>query len=110
MHLKNFSLLTEVGGIRRLAPAYDLVCTNLVIPGDTLALPIGGKNKNLTRRSWLNLAEYCGLPEKAAKRIIDDQIKAFNPSLKTISQSFLPEEMKSEFKDVIQETTGILSG
>ncbi len=87
-----------------------MVCTKLVIPGDTLALPIGGKKKNLTRRSWLDLAEYCGLPEKAAKRIIDDQIKALAPSLKAISQSFLPEEMKSEFKGTIEETTDILGG
>ena len=32
MHLKNFSLITTPEGIRRLSPAYDLLCTKLVIP------------------------------------------------------------------------------
>ena len=109
MHLKNFSLLIGPDGIRRLAPAYDLVCTKLVIPDDSLALPVGGKKKNLTRRSWLNLAEYCKLPEKATKRIIDEQIKALKPSLKLIFNSFLPDEMKNEFEGIIQDTTAILT-
>ena len=40
MHLKNFSLLTNEDGITRLTPAYDLVCTRLVIPDHQLALPL----------------------------------------------------------------------
>ena len=62
MHLKNFSLLTLPDAIRRLSPAYDLVCTRLVLPtDDSLALPIGGRNKNLTKRHWLEFGEYCRL-------------------------------------------------
>jgi len=109
MHLKNFALMTEPDGIRRLAPAYDLVCTKLVMPDDTLALPLGGRNKNLTRRGWLNFAKYCSLPEKAAKRIIDEQIEALEPSVKLISGSFLPDEMKTEFVDIVRGTTAILT-
>lgn len=109
MHLKNFSLLTGPDGICRLAPAYDLVCTQLVIPDDPLALPVGGKDRNLTRRSWLDLADYCKLPAKAATRVMDAQIKALEPSLELISNSFLPDEMKDEFKAVIQNTTAILT-
>ncbi len=109
MHLKNFSLITGADGIGRLAPAYDLVCTKLVIPNDSLALSVGGRNKNLTRRGWLAFAEYCKLPEKAAKRIIDEQIKALEPSLKLISKSFLSDEMKTEFEGIIRDTTAILA-
>ncbi|NQU23937.1 MAG: HipA domain-containing protein [Candidatus Nealsonbacteria bacterium] len=109
MHLKNFSLITGPDGICRLAPAYDLVCTRLVIPDDSLALPVGGKTKNLTRRSWLDLAAYCKLPEKVAKRVIDEQVKAMEPSLTLISKSFLPSEMKSEFQGIIRDTTARLT-
>jgi serine/threonine-protein kinase HipA len=49
MHLKNFSLLVDEQGIVRLTPAYDLICTRLVIPDDSLALPICGKKDNLHR-------------------------------------------------------------
>lgn len=58
-HLKNFSLFTHAGGMRRLAPAYDLICTRLPIPSDrSLALSIGGKKSNLSRTLWLEFANY----------------------------------------------------
>lgn len=107
--MKNFSLLIGRDGICRLAPAYDLLCTRLVLPDDPLALPVGGKNKNLTRRSWLDLAEYCNLPERVATRIIGDQIKALEPSLTLVSNSFLPDELKDQFKAIIQANTAILA-
>jgi hypothetical protein len=34
MHLKNFSLLTDANRFTRLTPAYDLVCTRLMIPDE----------------------------------------------------------------------------
>ena len=109
MHLKNFSLLTTSDGIHRLSPAYDLVCTRLVIPDDTLAMPVGGRDKNFTKRKWLEFAEYCGLPERAANRVISDQIKALEPSLKLISASFLPDEMKEQYESIVRENTAVLS-
>jgi serine/threonine-protein kinase HipA len=45
MHLKNFSLLASRDGLQRLSPAYDQLCTCLVIPDDPLALTVGGKKK-----------------------------------------------------------------
>lgn len=110
MHLKNFSILTTPDAVQRLSPAYDLVCTRLVIPDDPLALPVGGRNKNLTRRSWLNLAEYCELPERAAERLITDQINALEPSLKLISDSFLIDEMKEVYRQIVMDNTAILTG
>jgi serine/threonine-protein kinase HipA len=110
MHLKNFSLLTGADGIRRLAPAYDLLCTRLVIPDDPLALSIVGKKKNLRRQTWLDFAAYCHLPERAAKRIIDEQVKTLEPALGLISRSFLPDEMKDEFSQIIRDTTAVLAG
>ena len=70
MHLKNFSLLCGEDGLHRLSPAYDLVCTRLVIPDDQLALPVGGKRERLTRHDWLDFAKYAGLPERSAQRVV----------------------------------------
>jgi len=109
MHLKNFSLITTRDGIRRLSPAYDLVCTRLVIPNDTLAMPIGGRDRNLTRRKWLNFADYCQIPEKAAKRVISEQINALKPALHLISASYLPDDMKQQYQDIVRENTDILA-
>jgi len=110
MHMKNFSLITNHDGICRLSPAYDLVCTELVIPGDTLAMPIGGRVKNFTRRKWLDFAEYCEIPKRAAERLIADQIDVLAPSIELISKSFLSQEMKEEYEETIRANTAVLSG
>ncbi|NOY06531.1 MAG: HipA domain-containing protein, partial [Chlorobi bacterium] len=51
MHLKNFSLITRDGKVE-LSPAYDLLNTTLALgnAAEEIALPLGGKRANLTRR------------------------------------------------------------
>ena len=108
MHLKNFSLLTTQDRIRRLSPAYDLVCTKLVIPNDTLSLPIGGRNKKLTRRKWLEFAEYCKIPERAAKASLSAQIEALEPAVKLVERSFLADAMKEKYEAILRKNTSTL--
>lgn len=108
MHLKNFSMMTQ-DTIRKLAPAYDLVCTRLVIPGDLLALPVGGRKEKLTRRIWLDFAEYCGLPKKTAKNMIVTQIELLDRAIIHIESSFLPDDMKLQYIAIVRENTAILS-
>jgi len=108
MHLKNFSLITAPDGIRRLSPAYDLVCTKLVIPDDTLAMPVGGCDRNLTRRKWLDFAEYCEIPDRAARRLISEQVSALQPALRLVSASFLPTQMKEQYEGFLRQNTSVL--
>ena len=109
MHLKNFSLLTLPDTTRRLSPAYDLVCTQLAIPGDDgLALPMGGRNKKFTRRDWLDFGGYCGIPKKAVERIVASQIGALEVSIGIIDRSFLPEKKKKEYEKIVREHTAVL--
>ncbi len=110
MHLKNFSLLTLPDGTRRLSPAYDLVSTRLAIAGDdSIALPMGGRNRKLTRRKWLDFGGYCGLPPRAAERIVAAQVDALDASVELIRQSFLPEPKKEEYEKIIRDHTVILA-
>jgi serine/threonine-protein kinase HipA len=109
MHLKNFSLLTTPEGIRRLSPAYDLVCTKLAIPEDTLAMPVGGRDSKLTRRKWVEFGEYCQIPAKATKRLIAGQIEALDPALHLIAASFLPDRMKEQYEAILRENTAVLA-
>lgn len=109
MHLKNFSLITAPDGIRRLSPAYDLVCTRLVIRNDPLALPIGGRKSKLRRDRWLHFAEYCEIPERAAKRLISNQIDALEPAQQLIAASFLPDEMKEQYEEILRQKTSALT-
>jgi serine/threonine-protein kinase HipA len=110
MHLKNFSLSTSIDGVHRLSPAYDLVCTRLVLPDDDKqALPVGGRDKNLTRRTWFNLAEYCRLREPVARRLLSAQIGALDASIELINRSFLPRQSKERYEQILRENTAILA-
>jgi len=105
-HLKNFSLLKTVEGLWRLAPAYDLVCTRLPIPTDReLALPILGKKSKLTGQHWLDFAEYCRIPKRAAEQLLREQIEALPSSIQYIHNSLLPEDLKTKYKIIVRQNT-----
>jgi len=108
MHLKNFSVLIDEQGIVRLTPAYDLVATQLVIPDDPLALPVGGKNQKLTRGDWLRFGGYAGLPKKAAARVIEEQAAALDRAVELIERSYLPPEMQEAYAALLRQRTGAL--
>ena len=108
-HLKNFSLVRTTEDRWRLAPAYDLLCTRLPIPTDRdLALTICGKRSNLSRRLWFDFAEYSRIPERAAARLLQEQIDALEPALRKIEASFLPVELKNHYQAIVRENTELL--
>ncbi len=109
-HLKNLSLMITSEGVRRLAPAYDLLCTRLVIPKDRhLSLSIVGKKAKLTRDNWLEFADYCGITSRAAERVISEQVSALAPSIELIRNSFLTDELKEQYVEIINVNTSILA-
>lgn len=64
-HMKNFGVLYEqVTGAVWMAPAYDIVCTKLYLPDDTLALELSG-NKSLfaARQGLLDFGHRCAMPK-----------------------------------------------
>jgi len=64
-HMKNFGVLYEqVTGEVRMAPAYDIVCTRLYIPEDTLALELAGsKSFFAARLGLLDFGHRCDIPK-----------------------------------------------
>jgi len=109
-HLKNLSLLITPSGIRRLAPAYDLLCTRLVIPKDRhLSLSIVGKKAKLTRKTWLEFAAYCGIAGKASDRVLAEQVNALGPSIALIRNSYLSDALKEQYIEIINVNTAILT-
>jgi serine/threonine-protein kinase HipA len=101
MHLKNFSLLRGTDGVYRLSPAYDMLCTSLVIPGDPLALSVSGNKEDVRPREWRAFAQYCGLPEKAAARAIADVRDALAPAVELVGRSLLPADMKERYTELL---------
>ncbi|MBX9653884.1 HipA domain-containing protein [bacterium] len=108
MHLKNFSLLTSEDGVIQLTPAYDLVCTRLVIPDDQLALPIAGKRDRLDRADWLEFARYCNLPEKPVMRVVSELVGSQTKATELIDRSFVSSDKRKEFVNLIVERTAAM--
>ncbi len=104
MHLKNFSLYKKVGECV-LAPAYDLLSTKLVIPQDNeeLALTLNGKKSKLKKVDFDSLLKTMKVDDKAIENVYDKFRKVIPEWLLFIDSSFLPDEMKEQYKTLIQE-------
>ena len=104
MHLKNFSLILQstIGSV--FSPAYDLVATALVNPTDDedLALTLNGKKKKINRNDFISAFTTIGLDEKQQNNIFKKMEKALPNWFEFIDISFLSDEMKAEYKNLIQ--------
>ena len=103
MHRKNISLLTTHEGLHVLSPAYDLLCTKLVLPNDQLALSVDGKKDRLALATWKTLAEYCQIPWRAARRTIDKIVSGAETAKALVTASYLTGEMKEAYVAIIDE-------
>lgn len=102
LHLKNLSLVRGADHRQRLSPAYDLLSTALVIADDRQALPVGGRADRLTRRNWLDLAEYGGLPRRAAERVLAIPADILADALAYVSRSALPVDQKDTYEELLR--------
>lgn len=105
MHLKNFSLYSPFPGQHILTPAYDMLSTALAMPEDTeeLALTLNGKKRKITRSDFLHAFETSGLTSKIAENIFARFHKALPQWLEFTDRSFLPDEMKIAYKNLLQK-------
>ncbi len=102
MHLKNFSLYRPSERYQ-LTPAYDLLNVAIVNPKDKeeLALTLSGKKTKLRINDFMNAAKTMGLE----KNVVQSLIKSFHKTLpkwkKLIHESFLSEEKKQAYEELI---------
>jgi serine/threonine-protein kinase HipA len=109
MHLKNFSLLRGEDGNYRLSPAYDLLCTRLVIADDLMSLSVDGNKRDVTRRQWMTYAEHCRLPPRAAERVLRELAAATEDCASMIARSMLPAEMKTDYTVLLRKRGAALT-
>lgn len=102
MHLKNFSLYCPEKDYL-LAPAYDLLNTTIVNPKDKeeLALPLSGRKTKLRVADFLNTARTIGLEESVVLHLIKGLQKALPKWQVLIQNSFLDENMKKAYQELI---------
>ena len=109
MHLKNFSLYKPANEYI-LAPAYDLLSTKLVLPDDKdeLALTLNARKRNLKKADFNHLLNTYKIDEKVIENIYEKYRKIVPQWLNFIDTSFLPQQMKEEYKSIIIKRKSIL--
>jgi serine/threonine-protein kinase HipA len=97
-HFQNFSMTYKSEGIR-LAPAYDLVCTKLVIPTEEdSALTLQGKRNNITRNDVDAFADYLEIPQKVRYQKFTDKPGRMK---QLIEASRLPADSREKFAEIV---------
>jgi serine/threonine-protein kinase HipA len=106
MHLKNFSMwLSDIGWV--LSPAYDLLNVKIILPEDMdeTALLFGGKKKNFNKGHFNRFGEVLQLNEKQINAVYKRLFKWLPEAIQLIDISFLSEENRTSYKELITQRT-----
>jgi serine/threonine-protein kinase HipA len=104
MHLKNFSLIVNENREVIFSPAYDLLSTYLLPINDSeeMALTVNGKKAKLKRKDFEMLGATLRIPEKVIKTRFEKLGKAIPQMKNIINRSFLSEELKDRYHELIE--------
>lgn len=112
MHLKNFSMYEPQNGTIRLTPAYDLLNAAILNPKDDeeLALTLNGRKKRIKRSDFIAAGETMGIDPKTVDRLIGKYVRLLPRMSEFIGLSFLDEELKTRYKELIHERIDRING
>jgi len=102
MHLKNFSMFhSDMGWV--LSPAYDLLNVKIIFPQDQedTALLLGGKKKNFDKKYFDRFGAVLKLNEKQIAAVYKKLIKWLPKALELIDVSFMNEQNRTQYKELI---------
>lgn len=104
MHLKNFSLLHERDGMIRLAPAYDLLPTKLLIPQDReeMALTLNGKKNRLRRSDFDTFGKSLRLTERQILNAYARLQRNLMKAMREMPRPFVSAEHRNEFDKLVR--------
>jgi len=100
-HLKNYSIAYRDKDNIRLTPAYDIVCSKLVIPQEEdSAITIHGKKNKLLREDFDQLGDCFSVPIKIRYEKFGNKV---NIMRKIIETSSIAKEKQGQFLEIIKE-------
>ena len=100
-HLKNYSIAYKDKETVRLTPAYDIVCSKLIISGEEdSALSVNGRKNNLKREDFDKLADYLNIPARVRYEKFEKNLKLMET---IIRNSEIKEEAQERFINIIKE-------
>lgn len=105
MHLKNFSIINQNGKIE-ISPCYDLLNTTIEVKNasEEIALSLKGKKNKLTREMLINYfgGERCELNDRVITNTVASFINAKPDWMEEIQNSFLSDEMKERYIELVE--------
>lgn len=105
MHLKNFSIINQNGKIE-ISPCYDLLNTTIELKNasEEIALTLKGKKNKLTKQMLIQYfgGERCELNDKVITNALAAISNALPDWIEEIHNSFLSEEMKAKYIDLVE--------
>ena len=110
MHLKNFSLYRPKA-LYQLSPAYDLLNVAIANPEDKeeMALSINGKKARIKLADFLMASNTMGIEQRVTLALIDGLRNAMPAWIDLINNSFLSDEMKQNYLDLISRRIEVLT-
>ena len=110
MHLKNFSLYRPKA-LYQLSPAYDLLNVAIANPKDKeeMALPINGKKAQIKLADFLKASDTMGIEQRVTLGLINGLRNAMPAWIDLINNSFLSDEMKQNYLDLISRRIEVLT-
>jgi serine/threonine-protein kinase HipA len=105
MHLKNFSVLYAPDDEIRLAPAYDLLPTVLLLPEDQeeTALTLNGRKSKLEYSDFLQFGAALHLTERQIENVLAKLKERLDTGLTFIDQGLCSAEIKMRYRDLVLE-------
>lgn len=110
MHLKNFSLYRPKA-LYQLSPAYDLLNVAIANPKDKeeMALSINGKKAQIKLADFLKASDTMGIEQRVTLGLINGLRNAMPAWIDMINNSFLSDEMKQNYLDLISRRMDVLT-
>ena len=110
MHLKNFSLYRPKA-LYQLSPAYDLLNVAIANPKDKeeMALPINGKKAQIKLADFLKASDTMGIEQRVTLGLINGLRDAMPAWIDLINNSFLSDDMKQNYLDLISRRMDVLT-
>ena len=110
MHLKNFSLYRPKA-LYQLSPAYDLLNVAIANPKDKeeMALSINGKKARIKLADFLKASDTMGIEQRVTLGLINGLRNAMPAWIDLINNSFLSDEMKQNYLDLISKRMDVLT-
>lgn len=72
------------------------------------ALTLNGKKKNIRKKDFLAFADNCGITRKSAEKMMLKIINMHDEFIKMIQESYLPEDMKDNYTELVNQRTEVL--